>query len=78
MLQELKINYSLLQFFLFVFLQQDFLYLVQISCFYFMAFLVQELYTRLFITELYDKAILKTVLSFQVKQIILVYIFCFP
>ena len=31
------------------------MYVVQISCFYFMAFLVQELYTRLFITELYDK-----------------------
>lgn len=58
MLQEVKINYSLLQ--VCFFLQQDFLYPIHFYGFFslwhfFMAFVVQELYTGFFIAELYGK-----------------------
>lgn len=68
MLQEINIHHLLLQ--LKSFLQQDFLYLAQISGTCPMVFLIHVLCTGSFSAELCDKAILDPVLLFQVKQII--------
>jgi len=67
-LQEININHSLLE--LKSFLQQDFLYLAEISCICFMAFLIQILLSRVVQSCVAKKAVLDPVLLFQVKQII--------